>query len=652
MDNPSEITYIGKTDFRNTMTKFGIKAKDRFRHLYIIGKSGTGKTTLLENMIVQDIYHGNGVAFIDPHGESADKILSYIPTSRINDVIYFFPGDNEYPVAFNPMEISDNASAAERSLITDGLMTVFKKIWPDAFSGRMEYILNNTMLALLEYPEPSLLGINRMLTDKDFRKRVIANIQDPTVRNAWDELMKWDDKRWSEAIAALVNKIGQFTTNPIIRNIIGQGKSTFNFRQAMDERKIIIMNMSKGLIGEQSATLLGALLITKIYLAAMSRENLNPEQKAVMAPMYFYVDEFQNFANDSFANILSEARKYKLALTVANQFIAQMEETIRDAVFGNMGTTITFRVGPLDAEFMERVFAPVFNGEDLQNISFGQVFLTLLIDGMASKPFSAATLGPIQPLETPQRDLVIDTSRANYARKRVEVEEKIMGWFTDQRAVYKKDTPTETTPKPKTYVVPTVTPSVRNNVAKSAPVTKKDSIPKPTIIAQPKKTTPKPAIEKETTVVLSPEMNNLLDQLEFSDTTTVTSNPEPLPKAVATSKITLQQVPAQKEKVLDKPVKDRAAKPETKNVLMEALEKAKALKAVEDAKKPPAAEKPTHDQTALKETLQQFKKTEESVMKKEFENKNQEQVTITTPQPATSSTVREVPEDILKKLLE
>ena len=670
MDNPSEITYIGKTDFRNTMTKFGIKAKDRFRHLYIIGKSGTGKTTLLENMIVQDIYHGNGIAFIDPHGESADKILSYIPTSRINDVIYFFPGDNEYPVAFNPMEISDNASAAERSLITDGLMTVFKKIWPDAFSGRMEYILNNTMLALLEYPEPSLLGINRMLTDKDFRKRVIANIQDPTVRNAWDELMKWDDKRWSEAIAALVNKIGQFTTNPVIRNIIGQGKSTFNFRQAMDERKIIIMNMSKGLIGEQSATLLGALLITKIYLAAMSRENLNPEQKAVMAPMYFYVDEFQNFANDSFANILSEARKYKLALTVANQFIAQMEETIRDAVFGNMGTTITFRVGPLDAEFMERVFAPVFNGEDLQNISFGQVFLTLLIDGMASKPFSAATLAPIQPLEAPQRDLVIAASRNNYARKREEVEEKIMGWFTDQRAVYKKDTSTEisTAPKPKTYIVPTITPSVRNDIPKnvSNKVPKKDPLSKPPVATQPKKTMPKPEIVEETPVILSSTMNDLLDQLEFTDTSTVIV-PEVKPTPIKTpekqksttqtpitvqNNITVSTPVVQKEKVLEKPIKDRAAKPETKNVLMEALEKAKALKAEENAKKPPVIEKPTINTSTLKETLQQFKKTEEPLNSIESEKIEQPQVVIPQQPAPTTNTVREVPEDILKKLLE
>lgn len=443
----SQVTYIGKTDFRNQLTQFGIRAKDRFRHMYIIGKSGTGKTTLIENMIVQDIYNGNGVVFVDPHGESADKLLRYIPSSRIHDVIYLNPGDSEYPVAFNPMEIGDNATASERSLITDGLMTVFKKIWPDAFSGRMEYILNNTMLALLENPEPSLLGINRMLTDKEYRKKIIANVQDPTVRNAWDELMKWDDKRWSEAIGALVNKIGQFTTNPVVRNIIGQARSTFSFRQVMDDKKILIINLSKGLIGDQSAALLGAMLITKIYLAGMSRANLTPEELEKAPPLYFYVDEFQNFANDSFANILSEARKYKLALIVANQYIAQMEETIRDAVFGNMGTTITFRVGPLDAEFIERVYTPVFNAQDLQNIAFGQIFLTLLIDGLSSKPFSALTLLPIQPREEPQRELVIETSRKQFARPRAQVEEKIMSWFIQQRdkadAANKKEKPTE-----------------------------------------------------------------------------------------------------------------------------------------------------------------------------------------------------------------
>ena len=330
MDNPSQITYIGKTDFRNTMTKFGIKAIDRAKHMYVIGKTGTGKSTFLENMIVQDIQNGNGLAFMDPHGGSARKLLDYIPEERIKDVIYFDPSDFEFPVAFNPLE---DPGPEKRHLVADGLMSVFKKIWPDAFSGRMEYILNTTMMSLLEYPDSTILSINRMLTDKEFRKRVIASVTDPAVKNAWDELQKWDDKRWSEAVSALINKVGQFSTNPVVRNIIGQAKSTFDFRQAMDDRKLIIINLSKGMIGAQNAPLIGAMRNTKIYLAEMSRAELNAQALEKAPPFYFYVDEFQNFANDSFASILSEARKYKLALTVANQFIAQMEETIRDAVF-------------------------------------------------------------------------------------------------------------------------------------------------------------------------------------------------------------------------------------------------------------------------------------------------------------------------------
>ncbi len=369
MDNQDAITYIGKTDFRNTMTKFGIKAEDRSKHMYIIGKTGTGKSTFLENMILQDIQNGNGLAFIDPHGGSADKLLDFIPADRVDDVIYLNPSDTDFPIAFNPLEDVD---PERRPLIVDGLMTVFKKIWPEAFSGRMEYILNNTMLALLEYPNPTLLSINRFLTDKDFRKRVIANISDPTVKNAWEELSRWDDKRWSEAISALINKVGQFTTNPLIRNIVGQPQSSFDFRKAMDERKIIIINLSKGKIGEQNQPLFGAMLITKIYLAAMSRADLGPAAMKKAPPFYFYVDEFQNFANDSFANILSEARKYKLCLTVANQYISQMTDMVREAIFGNVGTTIAFRVGPLDSELLEKIFTPVFKATEFEKIQIRQ----------------------------------------------------------------------------------------------------------------------------------------------------------------------------------------------------------------------------------------------------------------------------------------
>jgi hypothetical protein len=658
MDNLSEITYLGKTDFRNGMTKFGIRAKDRFRHMYIIGKSGTGKTTLLENMIVQDIYNGNGIAFLDPHGESADKILRYIPSNRINDVIYFSPSDSEFPVAFNPMEISDDATASERSLIADGLMTVFKKIWPDAFSGRMEYILNNTMLALLEYPEPSLLSVNRMLTDKDFRKKVIACVTDPTVRNAWDELSKWDDKRWSEAIGALVNKIGQFTTNPIARNIIGQAKSTFNFRDAMDQRKIIIINLSKGLIGEESAKLIGALIITKIYLASMSRANLTPEQLLLVPPLYFYVDEFQNFANDSFANILSEARKYKLALTVANQFVAQMEESIRDAVFGNMGTIISFRVGPFDAEFLERVFTPVFTGEDLQNVGFGQIFLTLLIDGMSSRPFSAATLAPIQPSEPPQREAVIEASRSQYARNRADVEEKIMGWFNEQRRVIKKDDAQKPAPLGggTQFIVPK---SAMPTTAKN-PVF--DSIPTPT--KKEDAIEPSPNTEhEELPVTLSPQIFGLLDQLgESGEAGTVEQKKptlaEPVKPTVKKESVSIAP------KSLEKPIKDRAAKAETKNVLLEALQKAQQIKQKEVINKP-VPTKPL-DAESLQETLKKALSANNSEPVKltnvtEQVNTPSNEDTVSKIEPVTQQedfnfehpkAVREVPEEILKKILD
>ncbi|OHA84296.1 MAG: hypothetical protein A2408_00785 [Candidatus Yonathbacteria bacterium RIFOXYC1_FULL_52_10] len=423
----NKVTYFGETDARNKRVPFGIKAKDRTRHMYVIGKTGMGKSTLLENMAVQDIKNGEGVAFIDPHGKTADLFLDYIPKERLNDVVYFAPFDTDHPMSFNIME---DVGYDKRHLVVSGLMSAFKKIWVDAWSARMEYILSNVLLALLEYPGSTLLGINRMLTDKAYRKKVVDNIKDPSVRSFWiDEFAKYTDRYTQEATPAIQNKVGQFTANPLIRNIVGQPKSSFDIRQMMDDRKILIINLSKGLVGEGNANLLGSMLITKIYLAAMSRADVPEAVMKTLPNFYLCVDEFQSFANESFADILSEARKYKLNLTMAHQYIEQMSEEVRAAVFGNVGTMVVFRVGAFDAEILEKEFAPVFTAEDLVNLGVYQIYLKLMIDGVSSHPFSATTLGPIPRPALSLRDEVIASSRKNYAKPRADVEQAINDWY-------------------------------------------------------------------------------------------------------------------------------------------------------------------------------------------------------------------------------
>lgn len=424
--DPERVTLFARTDARGRNVPFGIKAKDRTRHVYVIGKTGMGKSTMLENMAVQDIQNGEGMAFMDPHGASAEKILEYIPEHRIKDVLYFAPFDMAHPMSFNVME---DVGYDKRHLVVSGLMSTFKKIWVDAWSARMEYILSNTMLALLEYPDATLLGVNRMLSDKDYRELVVNNVKDPSVRSFWvDEFAKYNERYMQEAGDAIKNKIGQFTANPLIRNIVGQPKSSFDVRKMMDERKILIINLSKGLVGETNANLLGSMFITRIYLSAMSRADMSPTDMAKAPNFYLYVDEFQSFANETFANILSEARKYKLNLTIAHQYVEQMEEEVRNAVFGNVGTTIAFRVGPFDAEVLETVFSPQFLATDLVNLGFAQIYLTLMIDGIGSRPFSATTLPPIPIASVSHVDRVIAASRATYAKPRDEVEEYIRVW--------------------------------------------------------------------------------------------------------------------------------------------------------------------------------------------------------------------------------
>ncbi len=426
MDDQERVTYFALTDFRNKKAQFGIKAKDRTRHVYVIGKTGMGKSTLLENMAAQDIMNGEGMAFMDPHGASADKLLDYIPENRIKDVVYFAPFDTDFPISFNILE---NVSADKRHLVSSGLMSVFKKIWVDAWSARMEYILNNILLALLEYPNATLLGVNRMLADKEYRKAVVENVKDPSVKSFWiDEFAKYGDRYMQEAGAAIQNKIGQFATNPIIRNIIGQPTSSFDIRKMMDEKKILIINLSKGRVGEQNANLLGGILITKIYLAAMSRADVSNEGMKRLPYFYLYVDEFQSFASDSFADILSEARKYHLSLNIAHQYVEQMSEEVQSAVFGNVGTMIVFRVGATDAEIFEKEFAPQFTGEDIVNLGLFQCYMRLMIDGVGSKPFSAVSMAPIPIPHKSFIEEIMNSSRTTYALPRTEVEVAIQKW--------------------------------------------------------------------------------------------------------------------------------------------------------------------------------------------------------------------------------
>ncbi len=421
-DHDNEVNYFAKTNFRNRMTKFGIKTDDRRRHIYVIGKTGMGKTVLLENLILSDIYAGHGCAYVDPHGDTAEKLINFIPSWRMNDVVYFNPADMDFPVGFNILEA---VSESHKHLVVSGMMGVFQKIWENMWSSRMEYILNNTLLALMDNPGQTLLGINRMLSDAEFRKRIVGNVKDPVVKQFWlVEFASYNEKYAQEAVAPIQNKIGQFLSAVVIRNIVAQVKSTINVREIMDSEKIFIINLSKGRIGEDNSRLLGGLLITKMQLAAMERVEI-PE--ADRKDFYLYVDEFQNFAVESFANILSEARKYRLCLTMAHQYVAQLTEEVRDAVFGNVGTIITFRVGSPDATFMETEFMPRFTPEDVINLPKYNIYIKLLIDGVTSQPFSALTLPPIAQV-THSEEKVIKVSRERYAQPRSTIEEKILQW--------------------------------------------------------------------------------------------------------------------------------------------------------------------------------------------------------------------------------
>ena len=427
------ISAFGLTNFRGINHQFGLLRRDRSRHVYIIGQTGAGKSGMLELLALSDIFYNQGYCIIDPHGDFAIDNLRFIPESRIKDVVYFNPADTAFPVAFNPLEVSD---PAKKPNICSEVIGVLKRMFGDSWGPRLEHILRYTLLALLDRPSTTLLDISRLLTDKDFRKETLDYCKDVTVLQFWKhEFGQWNEKQVNESIAPVLNKVGAFTANPIIRNIIGQEKSSFDIRKIMDEGKILVVNLSKGLIGEDNAAILGAFLVTKVQLAAMSRSDI--PNVADRRPFYLYVDEFQNFATDSFAVILSEARKYGLNLTVANQYVAQMTESVRDAVFGNVGTTISFRVSPDDAPVLIKQFEPTFEESDIIQLNNRHFVISMIINGEKVPAFSATTLSiPDSPKDN--IDAIIAHSREYFARPRMEVEAEIRATI-EQSEKYKKE---------------------------------------------------------------------------------------------------------------------------------------------------------------------------------------------------------------------
>lgn len=428
-DKEEDLTILGEAVFRGVRSKFGIRLDDRRRHIYVIGKTGMGKSTLLENMVFSDIHAGKGIGVIDPHGDLIDAILQVIPKNRSNDVILFDPADRDFPISFNMLDCED---PEQRVLVASGLMSVFTKMWPDVWSGRMEHILRNTLLALLDFEGSSMLGIMRMFADDGFRVKVVEKVTDPMVKSFWeDEYAGWSEKYRTEAVSAIQNKVGQLLSTPLIRNIVGQVKSTLDLRHAMDSGKIVLVNLSKGKLGEDASAFLGSMLVTKFQIDAMSRADIPEKDRK---DFFLYVDEFQNFATETFATILSEARKYRLSLTMANQYVGQLllgdkSTKLRDAVFGNVGSLMSFQVGSDDAEELSLQFEEIVLPKDILGLPKYHAYKRLMIDGVPSKPFSVSTLPPPEYKQDKGRvDTLRKLTRERYAEKRSVVEDKINRW--------------------------------------------------------------------------------------------------------------------------------------------------------------------------------------------------------------------------------
>jgi hypothetical protein len=407
-----EINFFARAEFKNKITTFGIKKKDRRRHVYVIGKSGTGKTTLISNMAINDLRNKEGLAVIDPHGDLTEILLDYVPSFRINETCYLDPSDTEHPFHLNPLEVKN---PAHKELVASNIVAIFYKLYSYSWGPRLEYILRNTILTLLETPQPTLVQVIDILANKNFRKNIVEKLDNPVLKSFWlNEFEKMDEKTKSEAISPILNKVGQFTSSPTIRQIIGSYHSTIDLEDMMNSGKVLLVNLSQGKIGEDNAALLGAMIITQLQLAAMNRVRIAEEERK---DFYLYVDEFQNFATNAFIKILSEARKYRLCLCLANQYVGQLGEELQKAIFGNAGTLISFVVGSQDAKLMASEFGQVYKEENMVSLGMFQIALKICIDNLTSIPFLATTL-PLPRCKNQNRPKVLRISQEKFTVKK------------------------------------------------------------------------------------------------------------------------------------------------------------------------------------------------------------------------------------------
>lgn len=405
----SDVNIFAETDYRGSRRQFGIRKPDRTLHMYVIGRTGMGKTSLLVNMALNDIHNGEGLCFLDPHGDAAEQMLDYIPEERLNDVVYINPGDTESPFPLNPLDRNENV--ANHQLVS-GVLSIFKKLYAEHWQHRQEHILRNALYAILEAESnPTLIDVYRLLVDWRYRKQVTAELKDPVLKAFWQgEFTKYVYQYKGEALAPIQNKLGAFLTAPLIRNIIGSKRSGIDFGSAMDSGKVLLVNLSKGQLGEDNASFLGSLIVLKLYLAALGRINTPEDQRR---DHYLYIDEFQSFvATEGLDGILSEARKYRLCLILAHQYLGQLDERLRESIFGNVGSTIAFPVGPENGHTLRIHFRPQFGAEDLVNQARYHIYLRLAINGVTSKPFSAETLPPMTRYSpSGSRELIIRQCR-------------------------------------------------------------------------------------------------------------------------------------------------------------------------------------------------------------------------------------------------